>query len=338
MAYCILRTDKLKTPGIIAASLSHSYRDRPTENADPARKQQNEPSDDRTAAEVLAGIEAQLPVKRRRDAVLCIEYFFGASPEYFSGHVDGTAYFEAAKRWLIEKHGAANVIFSIVHRDELTPHCVGYVVPIYNGTLNAKHFLGSKTKLSAMQTNFAKAVGQRFGLQRGIEGSAATHTTVRQFYATINGPPPPIPVIKVAMPPLIDREQWAESESKRITATLLPILEDAAKAARWGRFQAKDRQEAQLTAQQQADKVAAVQAEAQNLRVENQRLIVALEEWVCTFDEGLTNDQAAELVAMADRMRLVNRLAAAEPSKKPEDHSEDGAANVPHNPAPFRPA
>jgi hypothetical protein len=186
MSYCILRTAKLKTSANIAASLSHTFRDRPTDNADPERKALNEASDQRTAAEVLSGITARWPDKRRRDAVLCIEYLIATSPVYFKDGESGAAYFEAARQWLIDQHGAENVVFSAIHRDELTPHMVAYVVPIRDGRLNAKHWLGGKAKLSAMQTDFAKTVAQPFGLNRGIEGSTARHTTVRQFYADVN--------------------------------------------------------------------------------------------------------------------------------------------------------
>ena len=36
------------------------------------------------------------------------------------------------------------------------------------------------TQLSAMQTDFARTVRQAYGLQRGVEGSRATHERVRQ--------------------------------------------------------------------------------------------------------------------------------------------------------------
>jgi Plasmid recombination enzyme len=252
MSYCILRTAKLKTTANIAASLSHTFRDRPTDNADPARKAQNEPSDGRAAAEVLAGIKARLPDKRRRDAVLCVEYLIAASPEYFLEGKTGAAYFKAARQWLIDQHGAENVVFSAVHRDELTPHMVAYVVPIREGRLNAKHWLGGKQKLSAMQTDFAQTVGKRFGLTRGIKGSKARHTTVRQFYAAINAPAPALSQVEVSTPPLLGRESWAKTEGERIAAALQPVLNDAAKAAKWGRFQNKGRREAQATAKHQS--------------------------------------------------------------------------------------
>jgi cell division septum initiation protein DivIVA len=41
-----------------------------------------------------------------------------------------------------------------------------------------------------MQTEFADAVGRRHGLERGIEGSRATHQKVRQWYGQIMRPDP----------------------------------------------------------------------------------------------------------------------------------------------------
>ena len=87
-----------------------------------------------------------------------------------------------------------------------------YVVPIHNGRLNAKNWLGGKAKLSKIQTDFAKDVGQPFGLDRGIKGSKARHTTVSQFYAAINAPAPAVPEVEISTPPLFGRESWAKAE------------------------------------------------------------------------------------------------------------------------------
>jgi hypothetical protein len=123
-----------------------------------------------------------LPEKRRSDAVLCIEYFIGRSPEWEG---DDRAYFDRARQWLVERHGAENVVSTHVHRDEKTPHLVAYVVPRDGDKLNAKKWLGGKKTLSEMQTDFWQAVGRPVGLERGIEGSVARHTTVKEFYATL---------------------------------------------------------------------------------------------------------------------------------------------------------
>ena len=81
MSYAILRTEKLKTMGNIAASLSHNYRNRPTPNADPYRTVNNE-HDLKTAGQVMDGIKNRLPEKTRKNAVLAIEYLITASPEW----------------------------------------------------------------------------------------------------------------------------------------------------------------------------------------------------------------------------------------------------------------
>ncbi|QQM83495.1 plasmid recombination protein (plasmid) [Klebsiella quasipneumoniae] len=91
-----------------------------------------------------------------------------------------------------ERHGAENLIYAGIHRDETTPHLYAYVVPLDpQGKLNCRHFLGGAKALSQMQTDFAERVGQRHGLQRGIEGSKARHTTVRQYYAALQQETPP---------------------------------------------------------------------------------------------------------------------------------------------------
>lgn len=184
--YAILRTEKLKTMGNIGGSLAHNYRTRDTPNAVPERLHLNT-HDMASADEVKAAIVARLPEKRRSDAVLCVEYFIGASPDYFTGaDPKGERYFATAVEWLKERHGAENVVATSVHHDETSPHLVAYVVPLdQDGKLNAKAFLGGRAKLTAMQTDFAQAVG-RHGLERGIEGSKAKHQSIREYYAKVN--------------------------------------------------------------------------------------------------------------------------------------------------------
>lgn len=186
MPYAILRAAKLKSAGEIGGSIAHTFRTRETPNADASRTPHNEHLGPSTPEEVKAGIEARLPTKRRSDAVLCIEYFIGASPEVFSDGKGGDQYFRAAMAWLRDRHGAENVISGHIHRDETTPHLVAYVVPRDGEKLNAKKWLGGKAVLSAMQTDFADKVGRKFGLERGLEGSKAVHQTIRQFYAEAN--------------------------------------------------------------------------------------------------------------------------------------------------------
>ena len=83
------------------------------------------------------------------------------------------------------------MIYAGIHRDE-NPHMYAYVVPRdpESGRLNAKRWLGGARALRDMQTEFVQDVGQQHGLERGIEGSKAKHTTIKQHYAAISKPVP----------------------------------------------------------------------------------------------------------------------------------------------------
>ena len=139
MSYAILRTAKLKTVGNIIGSLSHNYRTRETPNANPSLVSKNLHVLT-TQKEAAEAIRKRIPVKHRKDAVLCIEYMITASPEFFAEGGDSKAYFETAYAWLQAKHGAENVITATIHMDETTPHMAAYVIPLdEKGTLNAKN-------------------------------------------------------------------------------------------------------------------------------------------------------------------------------------------------------
>ena len=188
--YAILRTEKLKSAASVWRSLKHAFREQPTENADPERAANNAHLGASSAREAMEKVRARLPEKRRKDAVLAIEYLITASPEAMKGMGSNgcTAYFNDALKWLKQRHGGANVVYSGVHRDESTPHMYAYVVPLdeSTGRLNARRWLGGAKALSEMQTDFAATVGAQHGLERGIKGSRAKHERVRRHYGLVN--------------------------------------------------------------------------------------------------------------------------------------------------------
>lgn len=175
--------------GNIGGSLAHNYRLRNTPNADPLRLKNNE-HDLKTAVQVRTAIEQRLPEKTRKNAVLAVEYLMTASPDWdgWKNKEKEKEFFQRAREWLIEKHGAENVISTSIHRDETTPHLVAYVVPIDSkGNLNCREFLGGKSKLSEMQTTFHNKV-KHLGLNRGLEGSKAEHEPMQRRYAELQKP------------------------------------------------------------------------------------------------------------------------------------------------------
>lgn len=194
VGYAILRVQKLKHTASIRRSLKHAFREQDTPNADPDRTPDNTHVGAASVDEAMAKVADLLPEKRRSDAVLAIEYLVTGSPEAMAAMTpqQQDAYLRQSLDWIRERHGAANVVYAGIHRDETTPHLYAYAVPLDadTGRLNAKRWLGGAKALTEMQTEFAERVGKAHGLQRGIEGSKATHQRVRQHYAELTKPAP----------------------------------------------------------------------------------------------------------------------------------------------------
>jgi hypothetical protein len=193
MNYAILRTAKLKKFSNISGSARHNFREKETPNADSELTIKNYTSGCQSSKELLIEVKKILETVPtvRKNAVLAIEYFIGASPEFFTSETQTLAYFDKAEQWLKQKHGAENVLTVTRQFDETSPHICAYVVPIdEKGRLNCSFFLDGREKLSELQTDFAEECGKQFGLERGIEGSKARHTTIKEYYSRIQAPVP----------------------------------------------------------------------------------------------------------------------------------------------------
>ena len=196
MALTICRIEKIKSWGKLGGSEKHASRERETPNANPAVdniRLIGKPDDPDLETMVKSKIGSQ---KVRSNAVLAVEILLSASPEYFRPS-DPTAagvydqkrledFTDASTKWLLEQY-MDRVVRAELHLDESTPHLHAYLVPLDEfGKLNCRAwFGGSRHKLSELQDSFAQAV-QHLGIERGIKGSKATHTEVKDYYADVN--------------------------------------------------------------------------------------------------------------------------------------------------------
>lgn len=202
MAYAIYRTAKLGSFGEIGGSLSHTYRTRNTPNADENKAHLNEHSL-QTYNSCFEAIKNSIPEKRRKNAVLCIEHLITASPDWSGWNTEKEKeFFDKSLEFVKQKYGSENVIAHSIHRDETTPHLIVYVVPIdEKGGLNAKKWLGGRSKLSQTQTEFANHV-KELGLERGLENSKARHKTIQKYYSEGKKPTPKLEEIKYEIEPI----------------------------------------------------------------------------------------------------------------------------------------
>ena len=202
MSFAIYRTAKLKSFGEIGGSLSHTYRTRPTSNADENKAHLNKHIFE-TYNQCFDALKNEIPEKRRSNAVLCIEHLITASPDWDGwGTKKEEEFFKKSLEFLNKKYGKENVIACSIHRDETTPHLIVYVVPVdEKGGLNAKKWLGGRSKLSQTQTEFANHV-KELGLERGLQNSKARHKTIKEFYAEIEKPTPKVEEKKYEIQPI----------------------------------------------------------------------------------------------------------------------------------------
>ena len=187
--YTIIRMQKLNNTASIRRSLKHAFRDQDTPNADPARLADNTHFFADGVASAMQNIKMRWPDKIRKNGVRLVEFLVTASPEVMKEktRAEQDAYFADALKYIQDKHGAENVAYAGIHRDETTPHMYIYAVPLDDsGKLNCRQFYGAKNALSDLQSDFTAQVGEPHGLIRGIKGSKAKHTSIKQYYARVN--------------------------------------------------------------------------------------------------------------------------------------------------------
>lgn len=113
----------------------------------------------------------------RKDAVVVCNFIVTSDNETMNalGADRQREFFQDSVKWFSDRYGADRVLNATVHMDETTPHLHIGVMPItQDGRLSAKAIF-TKTEMKAIQTEFARDVGEKYGLERGVEGSDRTH-------------------------------------------------------------------------------------------------------------------------------------------------------------------
>lgn len=113
----------------------------------------------------------------RKDAVVMCSFIVTSDNDFFKGlsAEKQEQFFRDSYTFFADRYGVENIINANVHMDEKTPHMHLGVVPITaDGRLSAKTLFDRK-ELTSIQTDFAKQVGERYGLERGLEGSPDKH-------------------------------------------------------------------------------------------------------------------------------------------------------------------
>ncbi len=213
MGYAVLHLDKAS--GNDAPMSAHIERTIDPRNADKSRTHLNrelltfsEGVANRTEAIQHRIEKANITRKISHNQVRAIRIMLSGSPEEMkhieeSGQLNDWCYDNID--WLRKTFGADNLVSAVLHMDEKTPHIHATVVPIVTGERRKakatkvgegkKKYkkknpntarlcaddLMARDKLKHYQDSYA-ATMNKYGLQRGVDGSEARHITTQQFY------------------------------------------------------------------------------------------------------------------------------------------------------------
>lgn len=249
MGFAVLHIEK-GTAGKAGGLGSHIDRTKKVPNADPALSEKNfyirtdfekglvylttnreiKTLQERINRRIQEGYKGKTAI--RKDAVTHLNIVLTGSHKEMKA-IEGDA--EKLRNWaylnyafVAERFGYKNIVEFSCHCDERTPHVHCVVVPLTkDGRLSAKDVMGDRRKMSELQDSYGKLMQNKFGLQRGIKGSTATHDSVREYYGRINQrlyyPSSSMELNsearspQIETPPLMGREKWAEKQNKAIS-------------------------------------------------------------------------------------------------------------------------
>lgn len=194
MGYCILRFAKLKSRVSLLRAAKHNTRERMPSNANPAWTKINVTS--ASTEDVMAAYTAKLPPKVRKNAVHAVEAVVTLSPGSWEGisakerFAQSQKYLVDAMHWVYKTMGGQqNLISASVHFDEATPHAHVIMMPLRDGKLNAKSYIGGhRDRLKELQDDFYEKVGKKHNLERGRprEKTKSRHMTQARYHAVVD--------------------------------------------------------------------------------------------------------------------------------------------------------
>ena len=241
MGYAVLHLDKAK--GADSGMSAHIERTIHPKNADPSRTHLNreliqfpDGVTNRTRAIQYRLDTAGLKRKIANNQVRAIRILLTGTHEDMvqiekEGRLD--EWCQDNIDWLRKTYGADNVVSVVLHMDESTPHLHATVIPIVQSERKRKKKeeevkrtyrkkapaprlcaddVMSRANLKRYQNTYAEAM-QKYGLQRGIEGSEAQHISTHEYYRSLMAQGKGI---QEDVEALLKQKEQAEQELSRI--------------------------------------------------------------------------------------------------------------------------
>lgn len=128
---------------------------------------------------------SELPLKRavRKDAIVMAQVLVTSDKSFFDNLSEERRkeFFKDSYDFLADRYGKENIISSVVHLDEKTPHMHFNFIPVTaDNRLSAKELLTPIT-LGKQHDEFYQQVGKKYGLDRGEKGGNKSHLETKEY-------------------------------------------------------------------------------------------------------------------------------------------------------------
>lgn len=183
----VIDIKKIKDNQEILKVANHNLRQVDSRNVDKKRTPKNQYLIGSPSTDVLQEVEDRLSKcpKYRKDAVKTVNLVLSASPEFFDDKAKLKQWEQKTQKWAEDTFGKENIIYSVIHYDEKTPHFHICLVPIKDGKLNASYWLDGPAKLKKLHDSLNKEL-KPLGLSRGQKAVKSNQTELAEYYAKVN--------------------------------------------------------------------------------------------------------------------------------------------------------
>lgn len=187
MSHAIMRIQKIKSMQALSEREKHNTRRKTVLSADGSKNITVEGSTGLVSR--VKALEKQIDAnnkrKTRKDAIKAIEVLFTSDKAFFK-RVDYEQYFTECKKWLVDVFGEDNLLQTVIHLDEETPHLHAILTTVKEGKFNYSGYVSGRQDLRALQDSFFSKV-QHLGLERGekVELTKATYQTNKEWHINV---------------------------------------------------------------------------------------------------------------------------------------------------------
>lgn len=162
----VVNVEKYKNSTAISKVADHNLRQQHSNNVDPDRSKDNVYLVGSADLDVLELVKTKLEgIKYRKDANKVCNVVFSASNEEMS-KIDPVAWANEITRYMEEKVGKENVLYSVLHRDELTPHLHFSFVPIIDNKLRSNVYFDGPAKMNKFRQEIYQNINKKYRFKK----------------------------------------------------------------------------------------------------------------------------------------------------------------------------